>query len=162
MRKITLKTAEAFLNRRAMKMDNTEVKGRYISTNGKGEEIKDANGFVEMYLYLHGNLIANFNQIQKGLYFTLAGWNTPTTRERLNGLFEVYGLTCKVRQIKGEAYIQTPSELVKIDADSTYVIGGGKNTNASIVKDFQNTEAIDTASGWVMPEEVEEFSQKIW
>ena len=77
---------------------------------------------------MHGNLIANFNQIQKGLYFTLAGWNTPTTRERLNGLFKVYGLTCKVRQIKGEAYIQTPSELVKIDSNSTYVIGGGKNT----------------------------------
>ena len=82
-------------------------------------------------------MIANFNQIQKGLYFTLAGWNTPTTRERLNGLFETYGLTCKVRQIKGRAYIQTPSELVEIDPSRTYVIGGGKNTRHSIVKDFQ-------------------------
>ena len=36
MRKITLKTATAFLSRKAMKMDNTEVKGRYISTNGNG------------------------------------------------------------------------------------------------------------------------------
>ena len=137
MRKITLKTADAFYNRKALKMNNTEVKGRYISTNGKGEEIKDPNGYVEMYLYLHGNLIANFNQIQKGLYFTLACWNTPTTRERLNGLFETYGLTCKVRQIKGRAYIQTPSELVEIDPSKTYVIGGGKNTRHSIVKDFQ-------------------------
>ena len=128
MRQITQKTANAFFNRKALKMNNTEVKGRYISTNGKGEEIKDPNGYVEMYLYLHGNLIANFNQIQKGLYFTLAGWNTPTTRERLNGLFETYGLTCKVRQIKGRAYIQTPSELVEIDPSRTYVIGGGKNT----------------------------------
>ena len=123
MRQITQKTANAFFNRKALKMNNTEVKGRYISTNGKGEEIKDPNGYVEMYLYLHGNLIANFNQIQKGLYFTLAGWNTPTTRERLNGLLETYGLTCKVRQIKGRAYIQTPSELVEIDPSRTYVIG---------------------------------------
>ena len=137
MRQITLKTAEAFFNRKALKMNNTEVKGRYISTNGKGEEIKVPNGYVEMYLYLHGNLIANFNQIQKGLYFTLAGWNTPTTRDRLNGLFETYGLTCKMRQIKGRAYIQTPSELVEIDPSKTYVIGGGKNTRHSIVKDFQ-------------------------
>ena len=137
MRQITQKTANAFFNRKALKMNNTEVKGRYISTNGKGEEIKDPNGYVEMYLYLHGNLIANFNQIQKGLYFTLAGWNTPTTRERLNGLFETYGLTSKVRQIKGRAYIQTPSELVEIDPSRTYVIGGGKNTRHSIVKDFQ-------------------------
>ena len=137
MRQITLKIAEAFFNRKALKMNNTEVKGRYISTNGKGEEIKDPNGYVEMYLYLHGNLIANFNQIQKGLYFTLAGWNTPTTRERLNGLFQTFNLTCKVRQIKGRAYIQTPSELVEIDPSKTYVIGGGKNTRHSIVKDFQ-------------------------
>ena len=138
MRQITQKTANAFFNRKALKMNNTEVKGRYISTNGKGEEIKDPNGYVEMYLYLHGNLIANFNQIQKGLYFTLAGWNTPTTRERLNGLFETYGLTCKVRQIKGRAYIQTPSELVEIDPSRTYVIGGGKNTRHSIVIYFQS------------------------
>ena len=137
MRQITQKTANAFFNRKALKMNNTEVKGRYISTNGKGEEIKDPNGYVEMYLYLHGNLIANFNQIQKGLYFTLAGWNTPTTRERLNGLFETYGLTCKVRQIKGRAYIQTPSELVEIDPSRTYVIGVGKNTRHSNVKDDQ-------------------------
>ena len=153
MRQITLKTAEAFFNRKALKMNNTEVKGRYISTNGKGEEIKDPNGYVEMYLYLHGNLIANFNQIQKGLYFTLAGWNTPTTRERLNGLFETYGLTCRVRQIKGKAYISTPTELVEIDPSKTYVIGGGKNTRHSIVKDFQNMKSVYTACGWVMPED---------
>jgi len=162
MRKITQKTAEAFLNRKAMKMNNTEVKGRYIACNGKGEEIKDPNGFVEMSLYLHGNLIANFNFIVKGLWFTLAGDDKQITRERLNGLFQTFNLTCKVRQIKGEAYIQTPSELVKIDSNSTYVIGGGKHTRLSIVKDFQNTEAIDTELGWVMPEEVEEFSKKIW
>ena len=137
MRQITLKIAEAFFNRKALKMNNTEVKGRYISTNGKGEEIKDPNGYVEMYLYLHGNLIANFNQIQKGLYFTLAGWNTPTTRDRLNGLFETYGLTCKMRQIKGRAYIQTPTEQVEINPSKTYVIGGGKHTRHSIVKNFQ-------------------------
>ena len=137
MRKITLKTAEAFLNRKAMKMNNTEVKGRYIACNGKGEEIKDPNGFVEMSLYLHGNLIANFNFIGKGLWFTLAGYNTPTTRERLNGLFQTFNLTCKVRQIKGRAYIQTPTEQVEINPSKTYVIGGGKHTRHSIVKDFQ-------------------------
>ena len=161
MRKITLKTATAFLNQKPINMDNTRVEVRTIEMpvlNGSKIE-KNA---IQSDMYLHNNWIAQFNKISKGLWFSLAGWNTPTTRERLNGLFEVYGLTCKVRQIKGEAYIQTPSELVKIDANSTYVIGGGKNTNASIVKDFQNTEAIDTASGWVMPEEVEEFSQKIW
>ena len=46
--------------------------------------------------------------------------------------------------------------------NKSYVIGGGKNTSLSIVKDFQNTEAIDTPAGWVTPEEVEEFSKKTW
>jgi len=161
MRKITLKTAEAFLNQKPMKMDKTRVEVRTIEMSVLNGSKIEKNA-IQSDMYLHNNWIAQFNRISKGLWFSLAGWNTPTTRERLNGLFEVYGLTCKVRQIKGEAYIQTPSELVKIDANSTYVIGGGKHTSQSIVKDFQNTEAIDTACGWVMPEEVEEFSQKIW
>ena len=67
-----------------------------------------------------------------------------------------------MRQIKGRAYIQTPSELVEIDPSKKYVIGGGKHTTQSIVKDFQNTEAIDTELGWVMLEEVEEFRKKMW
>ena len=161
MRQITLKTAEAFLNQKPIKMDNTRVEVRTIEMpvlNGSKIE-KNA---IQSDMYLHNNWIAQFNKISKGLWFSLAGWNTPTTRERLNGLFETYGLTCKVRQIKGRAYIQTPSELVEIDPSKKYVIGGGKHTSQSIVKDFQNTEAIDTELGWVMPEEVEEFRKKMW
>ena len=143
---ITKKTAEAFLNRRPITLGNTSVKVGHLAYQDKTSPVNEAN----------------FNFIGKGLWFTLAGWNTPTTRERLNGLFQTFNLTCKVRQIKGEAYIQTPTELVKIDANKSYVIGGGKNTSLSIVKDFQNTEAIDTLAGWVTPEEVEEFSKKTW
>jgi len=156
MRKITQKTAEAFLNRRPIKLGNTSVKVGHLAYQDKTSPVNEST------LYLHGNEIANFNFIGRGLWFTLAGWNTPTTRERLNGLFQTFNLTCKIRQIKGEAYIQTPTELVKIDANKSYVIGGGKNTSLSIVKDFQNTEAIDTPAGWVTPEEVEQFSQKTW
>ncbi len=35
-------------------------------------------------LFLHGNLIAWW--VDGNCYCTLAGWNTPTTRERLNAL----------------------------------------------------------------------------
>jgi len=156
MRKITQTTAEAFLNKKPMTLGNTSVTVGHLAYNDKTSPINEST------LFLHGNEIANFNFIGRGLWFTLAGWNTTTTRERLNGLFQTLNLTCKVRQIKGEAYIQTPTELVKIDENKSYVIGGGKNTSLSIVKDFQNTEAIDTPAGWVTPEEVEEFSKKTW
>lgn len=35
-------------------------------------------------VYLHGNLI--YEENGNGRAFTLAGWNTPTTRSRLNAL----------------------------------------------------------------------------
>lgn len=44
-------------------------------------------------LFLHGNKIAEHRD--DGVYITVAGWNTPTTRERLN-FFSL------VRVVKGQ------------------------------------------------------------
>lgn len=64
MRTITELMARAFFNGETKKMSNTQVQNH------------------EMYLF--GNRIA---WIYDGkLYFTLCGWNTLTTRERLKGL----------------------------------------------------------------------------
>ena len=50
-----------------------------------GRKFKQKNTRVENYeLYLHGNLIARLNGGQ--LQINLCGWNTQTTRERLNAL----------------------------------------------------------------------------
>lgn len=38
----------------------------------------------EIRVYLHSNLI--YKETAEGRFFTLAGWNTPTTRSRLNAL----------------------------------------------------------------------------
>lgn len=67
MRQITRKIAEAFQNREALKIDNTRTDGTSI--------------------WLHGNRIAHWDI--GGLLITTAGWNTRTTRERLNGLLGV-------------------------------------------------------------------------
>jgi hypothetical protein len=64
MRKITIEAVKAFLNDGIFKKDNTRVE------NGR--------------IFLHGNLIAE--KRKDGIYISLAGWNTVTTRERLNGL----------------------------------------------------------------------------
>jgi hypothetical protein len=67
MRQITSKIAEAFHNRQALKIYNTMTDGTI--------------------LWLNGNKIAQWEQ--DGIWITTAGFNTQTTRERLNGLFGV-------------------------------------------------------------------------
>lgn len=64
MRKVTEQVTAAFIRGERKQVGNT-------STDGAR-------------LLLHGNEIAK--RAAEGLYVTTAGWNTVTTRERLNGL----------------------------------------------------------------------------
>ena len=76
MRQITRLAADAFINGRNFSRQNMTVSHNV--------------GNVAL-MYLHGNLIAE--RASDGvLRMTLAGWNTPTTRERLNGLLEVMNI----------------------------------------------------------------------
>lgn len=59
---------------------------------------KSNTSVVDGVLALHGNAIAKL--IDGRLMVTLAGWNTPTTRERLSGLT---GVSASTRQ--GQASI---------------------------------------------------------
>ena len=64
MRKVTEQIKKAFEQGKSKKVGNTETDGTSV--------------------FLHGNEIV---RRQHGLVFaTLAGWNTPTTRERVNGI----------------------------------------------------------------------------
>lgn len=55
----------------------------------RGEVKRISNSFTDgMRLYLFDNLIAEHRE--DGLYITNAGWQTKTTKERLNGLSGVY------------------------------------------------------------------------
>jgi len=84
MRKITQQAVDAFNKGKPFKSGNTEVK-------------VDVWGAREMFL--HNNLIAT-QFPEGGLEITTAGWNTPTTRERLNGLNGV-----SVNVSKGQLYL---------------------------------------------------------
>lgn len=82
MRKITIEAAAHFEAGMTYGKSNTTVKV-------EGDRVE---------MFLHGNLIA---RREKGtLQITMAGWETPTTRERLNGIPGVY-----VNQHKGEQYL---------------------------------------------------------
>jgi hypothetical protein len=77
MRKITKQIAVAFKNGVKKSMGNTKTTGDKV--------------------YLHSNLIAERIK-DKEFMFTLAGWKTPTTRERLNGIMNELGIDFRFSQ----------------------------------------------------------------
>jgi len=83
MRKVTSKAIAAFKAGKNFKDGATQVNQRIGG----------------MELVLHGHVIAK-NIDGEGLSINLCGWNTPTTRERLNGLPNV-SLNTK----KGQAFL---------------------------------------------------------
>lgn len=97
MRQVTKQTVLAFLNGQHMAVSNT-------MTNGKS-------------LYLWGNEIARFNSDGK-LEISLCGWNTPTTRERLNGVLSLGGYNLKVSSKNFTPTING----VEISSDRYYVV----------------------------------------
>jgi hypothetical protein len=80
MRKITELSAEAFESNTSFRSGNTVV-----SVSNETVELK-----------LHGNVIARKDIVSGQLSIATCGWNTNTTRERLNGLSGV-----RVYQSKG-------------------------------------------------------------
>lgn len=96
MRKITQQIGAAFEAGQSKKVGNTTTDGQSI--------------------WLHGHEIVR--TVDVSVQFTLAGWNTPTTRERLQAA------NIKVYTRKGQAYLSTPDEEVKIDNDQWYFTTG--------------------------------------
>lgn len=84
MRKITREISTAFLDSRSLYRDNTTT---------DGSEIR-----------LFGNLIAYWDT-DFTVAITLAGWNTATTRERLNGLLELMNVEKRIVSKGGVPYM---------------------------------------------------------
>ena len=83
MRKISEEAAMAFLNNNPFRRDNTECK----------------NGLM----LLHGNTIA-MNVEPGKILLKDAGWQTTTTKERLNAILDLLGKS-RISQKKGVWYI---------------------------------------------------------
>ncbi len=65
MRKVTQLIKKAFDNGTSLKVGNTRTDGQTVWLHGNAIVKRDADGLVR---------------------WSLAGWNTPTTRERVNGI----------------------------------------------------------------------------
>ena len=112
MRKITRLAALAFRDHRNFTLGNTSV------------TFDKATGIIQMRL--HGNLIAErCTRHKHGLSsvgITLAGWPTPTTRERVNGLLEMLGAQASVYQHKHEQRLAQVGNHPVIDSNTWYTI----------------------------------------
>lgn len=75
MRKVTRETVRAFREHRPLRVGNTETDGWEYR--------------------LHGNVIA---ENDGAVMVSLRGWNTPTTRDRLNGIAQEYGYPLRFAQ----------------------------------------------------------------
>jgi len=106
MRKVTEQVCNAFLRGQSASVGNTRTDGKAI--------------------YLHGNLIAEWLDNPKEtnirpcrVRLTDAGWQSATTKERLNGLMQLMGKPYRVFQrdycwkVSGSIHdIEWPGELV--------------------------------------------------
>jgi len=103
MRQITSDAIEAFENFKNFKRSNTSVC------------VTKRNGVpVRAILLLHGHEIADKRRSK--LKITLAGWNTRTTRERLNGISGV-----QIISRKGQAFIKDGNTFKSIEDYETIV-----------------------------------------
>ena len=89
MRVIEAKMIAAVLTGSNMKSSNTEVVTR---TREDGARVTA--------VYLHGHMIAQNGTIA-GWGYRLAGWNTPTTRSRINALRCALEIPGRVRCVNG-------------------------------------------------------------
>jgi hypothetical protein len=94
MRKITNEAVEAFVSNKNYKKNGSD---HYGNTSVIMEVSSDQ--FMNR-MWLHGNLIAVKDHVNDVLKVSLCGWNTNTTRERLNG---IPGVSVSTR--KGQAFL---------------------------------------------------------
>jgi hypothetical protein len=111
MRKITRQSADAFANLLPFKQGNTNVTGC------------GATEIREWYLKLHNNLIAKQILFVNELWITDAGWQTVTTKERLNGVLDRLTFGWGLFQKKGEWYLTDGDVTVKWTGSATFRAG---------------------------------------
>ena len=105
MRKITRDAVAAFYGRENFSRSNTKVTHDYNE------------GITEMYLF--GKLIARRSESGR-VTFTMAGYPTDTTRERLSGVLDRKGFS--VKQVSGEQFLWNGHGQVKLEPEMWYEV----------------------------------------
>ena len=117
MRQETQKIARAFYNGQAASAARTTTDGNTV--------------------WLHGNKIA-WRTEAGDIGFTLAGWPTVTTRERINGILKTFGYGYwGVSQCKGDQYLMYLAEKVMpLDGSGSFYLSDLKGLQPHPDKEF--------------------------
>ena len=118
MRKITREIVDAFQNSRSLKIGNSR-------TNGES-------------LWLFDNKIAEIRR--DGLWITNAGWDSATTKERLNGLSSV-----RITQRSGNWYLNER----RWDGSWVHVDSFSRGVDVSIPEENVQEVEFDVTSEWM-------------
>lgn len=82
-----------------------------------------SNNFSEVGIYHHGNLI--MVQRAESFEISLAGWNSKTTKDRLNQLLKARNYRLGIRTIKGRPYLTIFTDrehLLLLNINASYFI----------------------------------------
>jgi hypothetical protein len=104
-----------------MRVGSTTIMRAFVERKPKKlkNDYSDGEG-----LYYHNNLIACWTP-EGNLSWTLCGWNTVTTRQRINALFNQLNLPFSLCQNKREPYLYfhgREGEMRAISAQETYTV----------------------------------------
>ena len=114
MRQVAIEIANALYYRKARKLSNTETDGKSV--------------------WLHGNKIAELSS-NGWLRFTLCGWNSVTTRSRLNDLFFFLGCSAHIYTKNYDCYLSVNGkEVADFDEYSFKSVRVNPNRNAYALK----------------------------
>ena len=105
MRVIEKAMIEAIRSHKDMKRANTQVAAHPAGVSK---------------VFLHGNHIANVSAT--AVSFTLAGWNTPTTRSRVNALLREFTPNSGVSTKLGQARLHQNGEIRPISSNEWVVV----------------------------------------
>ena len=105
MRQIEQQMCIAIRSNKYFKRGNTEV---LVTDNGAE-------------VFLHGNRIAWYHRPTHCLSVTLCGWNTPTTKSRINALLESFGTRGRLYTEKFEPRYMACGESFAMTATQTLV-----------------------------------------
>jgi len=111
MRKITSQSVDAFGNGYRFNRGNTTVSGC------------GATEIRKCYLMLHNNLIAKKEVQTNTLTISDCGWQTDTTKERLNGVLYRLTFGWGLFQNRGEWFLTNDEETVQWTGSATFRAG---------------------------------------
>jgi len=113
MRKITKEASQAMVRHETYNKDNTRVSFGFVDA--------DANAY-EMDMHLHGHLIASAETTRRGSTLTItdAGWQTVTTKERLNGVLYYFDLGHLFQKNYEWFYMDKDRNVVDFDGSMTF------------------------------------------